>query len=152
MRLLALVVLPAAVGYIVLAQPLVVDPARAGRRSAASSAQLTADVLVTFSLGLLSFSVYLLVLRGFYALQGHEDARSCLNLGENAVNIVAAFAFVGALGVQGLGLAYSLAYTVAPCWRWSPCGASSAASTDGARSPASPGWSSPPGSWPPPSG
>jgi len=110
MRLLVLVVLPAAVGYIVLAQPLVSTLLERGAFSA-SSAQLTAEVLVTFSLGLLSFSIYLLVLRGYYAF---KDTKTpfLLNLGENAVNIVAAFAFVGALGVQGLGLAYSLAYTV----------------------------------------
>ena len=75
------------------------------------SSELTAEVLVAFSVGLLGFSVYLLVLRGFYAF---KDTRTpfFLNLAENGVNIVAALALVGVLGVQGLALAYALAYSV----------------------------------------
>jgi putative peptidoglycan lipid II flippase len=110
MRLLTLVVLPAAVGYIVLARPLVAMLLQRGAFGGASSA-LTADVLVAFSIGLLGFSVYLLALRGFYAF---KDTRTpfFLNLAENGVNIVAALILVGALGVQGLALAYALAYSV----------------------------------------
>ena len=109
LRLLTLVVLPAAVGYIVLARPLVAMLLERGAFGGASS-QLTAEVLVAFSLGLLGFSVYLLVLRGFYAF---KDTRTpfFLNLAENGVNIVAALALVGALGVQGLALAYAIAYS-----------------------------------------
>ena len=110
LRLLTLVVLPAAVGYIVLARPLVAMLLERGAFGGASS-QLTAEVLVAFSLGLLGFSVYLLVLRGFYAF---KDTRTpfLLNLVENGVNIGAALALVGVLGVQGLALAYALAYSV----------------------------------------
>lgn len=109
LRLLTLVVLPAAVGYIVLARPLVAMLLERGAFGGGSS-QLTAEVLVAFSLGLLGFSVYLLVLRGFYAF---KDTRTpfLLNLAENGVNIVAALALVGAFGVQGLALAYALAYS-----------------------------------------
>jgi putative peptidoglycan lipid II flippase len=109
LRLLTLVVLPAAVGYIVLARPLVAMLLERGAFGGGSS-QLTAEVLVAFSLGLLGFSVYLLVLRGFYAF---KDTRTpfLLNLAENGVNIVAALALVGVLGVQGLALAYALAYS-----------------------------------------
>jgi putative peptidoglycan lipid II flippase len=110
LRLLTLVVLPAAVGYIVLARPLVATLLERGAFGGSSSA-LTADVLVSFSLGLLGFSVYLLVLRGFYAF---KDTKTpfFLNLAENGVNIVAAVALVGVLGVQGLALAYSIAYSI----------------------------------------
>lgn len=109
LRLLTLVVLPAAVGYVVLARPLVATLLERGAFGAGSSA-LTADVLVAFALGLLGFSVYLLVLRGYYAL---KDTRTpfLLNLAENGINIVLALALVGALGVQGLALAYAIAYT-----------------------------------------
>ncbi len=111
LRLLTLVVLPAAIGYIVLARPLVAMLLERGAFGGGSSA-LTAEVLVAFSLGLLGFSLYLLALRGFYAF---KDTRTpfLLNLAENGVNIVAALALVGALGVQGLALAYALAYTLA---------------------------------------
>lgn len=110
LRLLTLVVLPAAVGYVVLARPLISTLLERGAFGGGSVA-LTSDLLVTFALGLLGFSVYLLALRGFYAF---KDTRTpfFLNLAENGVNIVAAFALVGVLGVQGLGLAYALAYTV----------------------------------------
>ena len=110
LRLLTLVVLPAAVGYLLLARPLVGTLLERGAFGGGSST-LTADLLVTFSLGLLGYSVYLLALRGFYAFKNTKTP-FLLNLAENGVNIVAAFALIGALGVQGLGLAYSLAYTV----------------------------------------
>lgn len=111
LRLLTLVVLPAAVGYLLLARPLVATLLERGAFGSAS-ADTTAEVLTTFSLGLLGFSLYLLALRGFYAL---KDTRTpfFLNLAENGTNIVLALALVGALGVQGLGLAYAGAYTLA---------------------------------------
>ena len=109
LRLLTLVVLPAAVGYMLLARPLVAMLLERGAFGGGSS-ELTSDVLVAFSVGLLGFSVYLLAMRGFYAF---KDTRTpfFLNLAENGVNIVAAVALVGVLGVQGLALAYATAYT-----------------------------------------
>lgn len=110
LRLLTLVVLPAAVGYVVLARPLVAALLERGAFGGASS-DLTADVLVNFALGLLGFSVYLFALRGFFAF---KDTRTpfLLNVAENGVNLLAAFALIGTLGVGGLALAYSLAYAV----------------------------------------
>ena len=63
------------------------------------------------SLGLIGFSLYLFVLRGFYS---RNDTRTpfFINLGENALNIVLAFVLVGRYGVLGLGLAFSLAYII----------------------------------------
>ncbi len=110
LRLLTLVVLPAAVGYILLARPLVAMLLERGAFGGGSS-QLTSEVLAAFSVGLLGFSVYLLALRGFYAFKNTRTP-FLLNLAENGVNIVAAFALVGLLGVQGLALAYALAYTL----------------------------------------
>jgi putative peptidoglycan lipid II flippase len=72
----------------------------------------TADVLANFALGLLGFSLYLFVLRGFYAL---HDTRTpfFLNVIENGVNVVLAFALIGPFGVQGLAFSYAAAYTIA---------------------------------------
>ena len=109
LRLLTLVVLPAAVGYMLLARPLVAMLLERGAFGGGSS-ELTSEVLVAFSVGLLGFSVYLLALRGFYAFKNTRTP-FFLNLAENGVNIVAAVALVGVLGVQGLALAYALAYT-----------------------------------------
>ena len=111
LRLLALVVLPAAAGYVLLARPLVASLLQRGALTEASAA-LTGDVLAAFALGLFGFSVYLFALRGFYALR---DTRTpfWLNVIENGLNIVLAVALVGPLGVQGLALAYAGAYTLA---------------------------------------
>jgi putative peptidoglycan lipid II flippase len=104
-RLMTLVVLPSAVGMIVVARPLIASLLGGGFAPAA-------DVLANFAIGLLAFSLYLFLLRGFYAQQ---DTRTpfFLNVLENGVNVLLAFALVGRFGVQGLAFAYSAAYVVA---------------------------------------
>jgi putative peptidoglycan lipid II flippase len=109
-RLMALVILPSSIGMLVVARPLIVGLFVHGSFST-TDAVLTADVLANFAVGLLGFSLYLFVLRGFYAL---HDTRTpfVLNLMENGLNVVLAFALVGRFGVQGLAFAYSAAYVV----------------------------------------
>jgi putative peptidoglycan lipid II flippase len=111
LRLLLLVILPAAAGYVVLARPVVTALLARGALDAAA-AHKVADTLAAFALGLVGYSVYLFALRGFYALQ---DTRTpfLLNVLENGLNIALALALVGELHVQGLALSYSIAYTVA---------------------------------------
>jgi putative peptidoglycan lipid II flippase len=111
LRLLVLLIAPAAAGYALLARPLVIGLLAHGALTR-SAAELVAEVLVAFSLGLLGFSLYLFTLRGFYAL---KDTKTpfVLNGIENGVNIVIALIVVGRFNVQGLALAYSAAYTVA---------------------------------------
>ena len=111
LRLLILVILPAAVGYVLLARPVIAALLERGAFGD-TSGDLTAEVLAAMALGLVGFSVYLFVLRGFYAL---KDTRTpfLLNLFENAVNIALAFALVGRFGAQGLALAYAGAYSAA---------------------------------------
>lgn len=110
-RLMALVILPAAAGYVVLARPIVGFLLERGALSGAS-ADLTADCLATFALGLLPFSLYLFALRGFYAF---HDTRTpfLLNCFENGLNVALALALEPWLGVRGLALAYAGAYGVA---------------------------------------
>jgi putative peptidoglycan lipid II flippase len=110
-RLMTLVILPSSIGMIVIARPLIVGLFVHGSFTT-SDAFLTADVLANFALGLLGFSLYLFVLRGFYAL---HDTRTpfFLNLVENGLNIVLAFALIGRWGAQGLAFSYSVAYMVA---------------------------------------
>ena len=61
------------------------------------------------SLGLGGFSVYLFVLRCFYA---HNDTRTpfIINAGENVLNVVLAIVLVDRYEVAGLGLAFAVAY------------------------------------------
>jgi putative peptidoglycan lipid II flippase len=109
-RLMVLVVLPASGLMVVLAGPIVNAVLRYGDFSA-RDASLTAETLAAFGLGLVFFSVYLYTLRSFYAMQ---DTRTpfLLNCIENGINIALAFALYPTLGVQGLALAWSLAYGI----------------------------------------
>ena len=112
-RLVALLTLPAAAGMFVLRRPLVglltrgnFDPAEA---------LVTSRALAGFALGLVGFSVYLFVLRAFYA---HGDGRTpfVINLFENLLNVVLAIVLGARFGVLGLAAAFAIAYLVASIW------------------------------------
>jgi putative peptidoglycan lipid II flippase len=107
-RLISLVVMPAATGYVVLARPIISALLEHG--AAEGNVGLLADCLAMFAIGLLGFSLYLFTLRGFYA---RRDTRTpfFLNVFENALNIVLALAFEPWLGVKGLALAVAIAYS-----------------------------------------
>lgn len=109
-RLIGLIVLPAATGYVVLGQPIVHALLNYGAVKQ-SQAHLIGSNLAMFGTGLFGFSLYLYTLNGFYAL---KDTRTpfFLNLGENALNIALALVLQPALGVPGLALAFALAYNV----------------------------------------
>ena len=55
------------------------------------------------------------MLRAFYA---HQDTKTAfkVNVVENAINIVLAFALVGSYGVLGLGASFAIAYVVSALW------------------------------------
>jgi putative peptidoglycan lipid II flippase len=111
LRMTILVVLPAAAAFVGLARPIVVALLERGAFTVGDSA-VTADAIVGFSVGLVPFSVYLFSLRAFYSLQ---DTRTpfLLNCFENAVNIVLAIPLYLWLGIPGLALSFSGAYTAA---------------------------------------
>lgn len=108
-RAISVLVIPSAVGYLVLADPLV-DLLRRGAFSAADSADV-ARTLVAFAPGIVGFSLYLFAIRGFYALQ---DTRTpfYLNVFENGVNVVAAAVLWVTVGhsATNLAAAFSIAY------------------------------------------
>jgi putative peptidoglycan lipid II flippase len=113
-RLIALVTLPAGFGLFVLRRAIVGAAFQHGKFTAANALN-TSRALAGFALGLVGFSVYLFVLRIFYA---HQDARTpfVINLGENLLNVVLALIFVGRWGLLGLGLSFGLAYLIAALW------------------------------------
>jgi putative peptidoglycan lipid II flippase len=110
LRSIVVLVLPASILFAVLAQPMLAVIVR--REFSAHDAIVTADTLQLFALSLVPFSVYLFSMRAFYALQ---DTRTpfYLNAFENSLNIVLALLLFSPLGVQGLALAWTGAYTVA---------------------------------------
>ena len=113
-RLIALVTLPAGFGLFVLRRAIVGAAFQHGKFTSANALN-TSRALAGFALGLVGFSIYLFVLRIFYA---HQDARTpfMINLGENALNIVLAVIFVDHWGLLGLGLSFALAYLISVVW------------------------------------
>jgi len=110
-RASAFVVVPAAAGYLVLATPIVRLLLEHGVTTSRST-ELVSGVLVSFALGLFSFTAFMLLLRGFYAMQ---DTRTpaLINVFAVGVNTAVNFALFPALGVRGLALGHAIAYTFA---------------------------------------
>lgn len=110
-RLVGILTIPAAFGFLALARPIVGALLQHGQFDA-SAADTTSRALAGLSLGLIGYSIYLFALRGFYA---HQDTRTpfVINLGQNALNIVLAFVLVGPFDVLGLGLAFAISYLAA---------------------------------------
>lgn len=110
LRYIVVLVLPASVLFAVLAQPMLAVIVR--HQFTGHDAIVTADTLQAFALSLVPFSVYLYVMRAFYALQ---DTRTpfVLNSFENGLNVVLAIVLFPHFGVQGLALAWSGAYFAA---------------------------------------
>lgn len=116
-RLIALLTFPAAAGMFVLRRPLIGLGLQHGNFDA-GDALVTSRALAGFALGLVGFSLYLFVLRAFYA---HGDARTpfVINVFENIINIVLAIVLVGRFGVLGLGAAFAVAYVLSAVWSMS---------------------------------
>lgn len=113
-RLVALLTLPAGALIFVLRRSIIGALLQHGAFSAAD-ADNAARALGGFALGLVGFSVYLFVLRGFYA---HQDTRTpfVINVVQNVINIGLAFALVGAYDILGLAAALAISYVVCALW------------------------------------
>lgn len=107
----AALLIPAAVGYLLLAGPIVELVLQHGALRAAD-AEVTGRVLAAFAAGLPGFSTFLLLARAFQAM---TDTRTVFWLYalENAINVALAFALFPAFGVVGLAASYAAAYSVA---------------------------------------
>jgi len=111
LRSILAVIIPSAVGMIILAHPLIDLILDHGAETPAQASR-TAAALAMFALGLPGFCTFLYMVR---VLQAMQDTRTAFRiyLVENAINIVLGVALVGSLGVRGLALSVSIAYTVA---------------------------------------
>jgi putative peptidoglycan lipid II flippase len=109
LRATVVAVLPAAIGYIILARPLtgLIFAHGAGKASAIS---MTSSTLALFAVGLPGFCAYVYLVRVFQAMQ---DTRTVFRiyLLENVINVALAFALSKPLGTAGLALSMSVAYT-----------------------------------------
>jgi putative peptidoglycan lipid II flippase len=111
LRSILALIIPSAVGMIILAHPLI-DLVLAHGAETSVQASITATTLAMFALGLPGFCTFLYMVR---VLQSMQDTRTAFRiyLVENAINIVLAVLLVGPLGVRGLALAMSIAYSIA---------------------------------------
>lgn len=105
-----LLLLPAAVGYLVLGEPIVRWLLERGVMTAKST-DLVAAVLRLFVIGLVPFSLFQLFARGFYAMQNTKTPFlvNCIAVSVNTAINIPLFAM---LGVEGLAIGHSVAYLV----------------------------------------
>jgi putative peptidoglycan lipid II flippase len=114
LRLIAVVLVPAALGLVALARPVSVAAFAHGAFTVAD-AELTGRVLVAFACGLLPFSAFQLLARAFYWL---ADSRTpaLVNVAVNAVNVLAvvlaARRFDGSRLVVAMAAGYAASYAV----------------------------------------
>jgi putative peptidoglycan lipid II flippase len=111
LRLTLAIMVPAAAGYMLLARPFIDLVLRHGHVGAAG-AHVTGTVVICFAAGLPGFSAFMLLMRGYQAMQ---DTRSMfwLYVVENALTLVLAVALFSAFDVAGLAVAWVGAYSVA---------------------------------------
>jgi putative peptidoglycan lipid II flippase len=106
-----LLVLPAAVGYLILGEAIVRLMLEHGVMSPEST-DLVADVLRLFVLGLVPFSIFQLFLRAFYAMQDTKTP-FLINCATVALNTAINVALFKSLRVQGLAAGHAIAYVFA---------------------------------------
>jgi putative peptidoglycan lipid II flippase len=111
LRAVLALIVPSAVGLLLLARPAVALLLGVGDSTPAQTAT-TGAALAMFALGLPGFCAYLYLVRVLQAMQRTKVA-FFLYLVENGLNIVLALLLVGPLGVRGLALSLSIAYSVA---------------------------------------
>jgi len=107
-RLVGLLTFPAALGFLVLARPIIGALLQYGQFDA-EAADTTSRALAGLAIGLIGYSIFLFVLRAFYA---HQDTRTpfVINCFQNLLNIALAFLLVGRFDLLGLGVAFSASY------------------------------------------
>ncbi len=111
LRAVLALIIPSAVGMLLLAKPAVALLLGNGHSTPAQTAT-TGAALAMFALGLPGFCAYLYFVRVLQSMQRTKVA-FFLYLVENALNVVLALALVHPLGVRGLALSLSIAYSVA---------------------------------------
>jgi putative peptidoglycan lipid II flippase len=110
LRAMLALIIPAAIGMLLLAKPAVALLLGHGHSTPAETST-TGAALALFAIGLPGFCTYLYVIRVLQTMQRTKVA-FYLYLGENAINIALAVVLVHSLGVRGLALSLSVAYTV----------------------------------------
>jgi len=111
LRAVLSIILPAAVGMLLLARPAVALLLGHGAATPGQTADAGATLAI-LAAGLPGFCTFLYVVRALQAMQRTKVA-FWLYLVENGLNIILAVALVGPMSVRGLGVSLAVAYTVA---------------------------------------
>jgi putative peptidoglycan lipid II flippase len=108
LSLLLTFLVPAAVGLLFIARPLIEMFLQRGSFDSIDTAR-TADMLRAFAYGLPAFSVYLYCVRAFFA---RRDTRTpfFLSVVQNVLNVALVVPLTGWLGPDGLAVAYTASY------------------------------------------
>lgn len=115
-RLTAFLILPASVGYLLLAPAIIRIFLQYGNFTADATLR-TAQILQLFSLGLIPFTLFMLVLRSFYAMQNTRTP-FLINAISTAVTISFDILVYPHLRIWGLSLGYVLNYVIAASLGW----------------------------------
>jgi putative peptidoglycan lipid II flippase len=110
LRAVLALMIPAAVGMLLLARPAVALVIGHGATTAQQTGT-TGAALALFAIGLPGFCVFLYVVRVLQTMQRTHIA-FWLYLLENGINVIAAVLLVHSLGVRGLALSLSIAYSL----------------------------------------
>lgn len=101
------ILIPASVGLIVVAEPLIRALFMQGRFTE-DNVTLTASVLIFYCIGIVGYSQQQILNRGFYAVRDTKSA-VVVNCTIIFINIILSFIFVRIFSARGLALAYSVA-------------------------------------------
>lgn len=101
------ILIPASVGLMVVAEPLIRALFLQGKFTEAN-VQITASVLIFYCIGIIGYSQQQILNRGMYALRDSKRA-VIVNCAIIFINIFLSLLMVRPLGAQGLALAYSVA-------------------------------------------
>src|SRR5215210_3602486 len=110
LRTMAFIVVPASVGLVVLANPIVALLYQRGEFTAGST-EIVANILVAYSVGLLAYAAYFLLVRAFYSRQ-NTITPALLNICFFVLYTVLAYGLSLVMGVTGIALALSVTSAV----------------------------------------
>lgn len=113
LRVTLLLTIPSAVGFVVLRREIIQTIFKFTNKFSDEFVGVSANVLMYFSIALITQSLVLIITRAFYA---NNDTRTPLYIGSSTIvlNLVLSYIFCKytSLGVSGMALAYSVASTV----------------------------------------
>ncbi|MGI8649691.1 MAG: murein biosynthesis integral membrane protein MurJ [Rubrobacter sp.] len=108
LRVMAFIIVPASVGMVALAVPIVGLLYERGAFEAQDTLEVAA-LLAAYGVGLFGYATYFVLVRSFYARQ-NTKIPAMLNVGLLVAYVALSYLFSEALGLVGVALAFSVSY------------------------------------------